>query len=93
MSEIIAISDGLFSLIIVAGEDAEAWTNQRPGLAESSQSEDSTGDQAAWVAAASISQENLKQILARSSSLKCEKSLNIRLFEIVLINVCVRGGL
>ena len=68
MSEIIAISDGLFSLIIVAGEDAEARTNQRPGRAEFSQSEDSIGDQAAWVAAASISQENLKQILARSSS-------------------------
>ena len=57
MSEIIAISDGLFSLIIVAREDAEVWANQRPGRAEISQSEGSIDSQAAWVAAASISLE------------------------------------
>ena len=57
MSEIIAISDGLFSLIIVAWEDGEVLANQRPGWAELSQSEASNDSQAAWVAAASISLE------------------------------------
>ena len=66
MSEIIAISDGLFSLIIVAWEDGEVWTNQRLGRAELSQSEASIDSQATWVAAASISRENLKQILTRN---------------------------
>ena len=64
MSEIIAISDGLFSLIIVAREDGEVWANQRLEWAELSQSEASIDSQAAWVAAASISL--LKQILTRS---------------------------
>ena len=57
MSEIIAISDGLFSLIIVAREDGEVWANQRLGLVELSQSEGCIDIQAAWVAAASISLE------------------------------------
>ena len=30
MSEITAISDGLFSLIIVVGKDGEVLTNQKP---------------------------------------------------------------
>ena len=57
MSEIIAISDGLFSLIIVAREDGEVWANQRLEWAELSQSEASIDSQAAWVAAASFSPE------------------------------------
>ena len=57
MSEIIAISDGLFSLIIVANQKFDNWANQRPGRAEISQSEASIDSQAAWVAAASISLE------------------------------------
>ena len=57
MSEIIAISDGLFSLIIVAWEDGEVWANQRLEWAELSQSEASIDSQAAWVAAVSISLE------------------------------------
>ena len=58
MSEIIAISDGLFSLIIVAWEDGEVWTNQRLGWRDLSQSEASIDSKPTWVAAASISREN-----------------------------------